>query len=182
MSSLDAKAARLKLLLFDVDGVLTDGTILVHADGTESKAFSIRDGTGFVFAHRAGLLTGLLSARASEATSRRAAQLSIAIVEQRSLDKLGVYERILREHGLTDEEAAFMGDDVLDLPVLRRVGLSACPSDASPDVTSRVDWVSTLPGGRGAVREFVELVLRARGDWTRLVAPCVDPQFKEPAS
>jgi 3-deoxy-D-manno-octulosonate 8-phosphate phosphatase (KDO 8-P phosphatase) len=167
--ALDARAARLRLLLFDVDGVLTDGTILLHADGTESKAFSIRDGTAFVFAQRAGLLTGLLSARPSAATTHRAAQLAIPIVQQGAHDKLAVYEQLLTDHGLGDAEVAFMGDDVIDLPVIGRVGLSACPADAAAEVRERVDWVSPSPGGRGAVRDFVEMVLRARGDWERVL-------------
>jgi 3-deoxy-D-manno-octulosonate 8-phosphate phosphatase (KDO 8-P phosphatase) len=162
---LDAKAARVRLLLFDVDGVMTDGTVVLHGDGTESKGFWIRDGTAIVCAHRAGILTGLLSSRLSAATTQRAEQLSIPIVEQTSLDKLAVYERILAERGLTDAEVAFMGDDIVDLPVLKRVGLSACPADAVMEVRTRVDWVSPQCGGRGAVRDLVELVLRARGEW-----------------
>ena len=168
-TSLEDKAARLRLLLFDVDGVLTDGTILVHADGNESKQFSIRDGTGIVYAHRAGLLTGLLSARESAATVHRAAQLSIPIVHQSRLDKLDVYEQILAERGLVDAEVAFMGDDLLDLPVLRRVGLSACPADATAEVREHVDWVSPSPGGRGAARDLVEFVLKARGEWGAII-------------
>jgi 3-deoxy-D-manno-octulosonate 8-phosphate phosphatase (KDO 8-P phosphatase) len=163
------KAARLRLLLFDVDGVLTDGRILVHADGSESKLFSIRDGTGIVWAHRAGLVTGILSGRQSRATSARAAQLGIRLVRQHGGEKLAGYEQILREEHLSDEEVAFMGDDLLDLPVLRRVALSAAPADAAADVRSRVDWVSTRRGGDGAVREFIETVLRAQGRWEELV-------------
>jgi 3-deoxy-D-manno-octulosonate 8-phosphate phosphatase (KDO 8-P phosphatase) len=178
--TLEARAARLRLLLFDVDGVLTDGTILVHGDGAESKTFSIRDGTGFVCAHRAGLVTGLLSARPSAATLHRAAQLAIAIVEQTNLDKLAVYERILVEGGYTDDEVAFMGDDVLDLPVLRRVGLSASPADAAPEVRERVHYVSAFPGGRGAARDLIELVLKARGDWTAIVARYTGDEAEEP--
>jgi 3-deoxy-D-manno-octulosonate 8-phosphate phosphatase (KDO 8-P phosphatase) len=157
------KAARVRLLLFDVDGVLTDGTILIHADGTESKQFHIRDGTAFVWAHRAGLRTGLLSGRASVATAQRAAQLGITIVRQDALAKEEAYLEILANQALTDEEVAYMGDDLLDLPVLRRVGLSAAPADAVEDVRTRVHWVSGARGGYGAVREFVELVLEAQG-------------------
>jgi 3-deoxy-D-manno-octulosonate 8-phosphate phosphatase (KDO 8-P phosphatase) len=174
MSSIEAKATRLRLLLFDVDGVLTDGTILVHPDGTESKRFSIRDGTAIVLAHRAGLTTGLLSARMSASTTHRARQLSIAIVQQDSHDKLGVYERLLAERGLRDDEVAFMGDDILDLPVLRRVGLSACPSDAVAEVRARVDWVSAFPGGGGAARDLIEAVLRAQGQWDAIVRGSIE--------
>ena len=163
------KAAGIRLLLFDVDGVLTDGRILLHADGSESKAFSIRDGTGIVWAQRAGLATGLLSARHSAATTARAAQLGIRIVRQQAGDKLQMYRELLEEEGVSDGEVAFMGDDVLDLPVLSRVGLSAAPADAAPDVLSRVDWVSNRVGGDGAARELIELLLRAQGTWDALL-------------
>jgi 3-deoxy-D-manno-octulosonate 8-phosphate phosphatase (KDO 8-P phosphatase) len=169
MTEIDSKARGLRLLLFDVDGVLTDGRILLHADGTESKQYHIRDGTGLVWARRAGLLTGLLSARASMATTQRAQQLSIPIVRQGVSDKLAAYREILDEQRLTDAEVSFMGDDVLDLPVLAQVGLSCAPADAVPDVRERVHWVSQRNGGAGAVRELVELVLRAQGRWQDLV-------------
>ena len=167
--SLNAKVSCVRLLLFDVDGVLTDGQVLLHADGSESKQFHVRDGTGIVWAQRAGLMVGLLSARSSPATSQRATQLAISIVIQGTINKLSAYEEILQEHGLTDTEVAFMGDDLLDLPVLTRVGLSAAPADAVPEVRARVDWVSQAPAGRGAVRELVEMVLRAQGKWESVV-------------
>jgi 3-deoxy-D-manno-octulosonate 8-phosphate phosphatase (KDO 8-P phosphatase) len=166
---IDDRARTLRLLLFDVDGVLTDGRILLHADGSESKQFHIRDGTGLVWARRVGLLTGLLSARTSGATTERARQLAIPIVRQGSDDKLTAYLDLIREHGLVDEQVAFMGDDVLDLPVLGRVGLACAPADAVPEVRERVHWVSTLDGGAGAVRQFIDLVLRAQGHWTPLL-------------
>jgi 3-deoxy-D-manno-octulosonate 8-phosphate phosphatase (KDO 8-P phosphatase) len=169
LSAVEGKAARLRLLLFDVDGVLTDGSILLHSDGTESKQFHIRDGAGLVWAQRAGLLTGLISARTSPATAHRAVQLAIRIVVQGAGSKLKAYEQILAEQGLADDQVAFMGDDLLDLPVLARAGVSAAPADAAADVRARVDWVSTAAGGRGAVREFVEFVLRAQGSWERIV-------------
>jgi 3-deoxy-D-manno-octulosonate 8-phosphate phosphatase (KDO 8-P phosphatase) len=163
------KAARIRLLLFDVDGVLTDGRILLHAYGSESKQFSIRDGTGIVWAQRAGIATGLLSARQSPATAVRALQLGIRIVRQQAGDKLEMYRELLQEERLEDAAVAFMGDDVLDLPVLSRVGLSAAPADASPDVIARVDWVSTRTGGDGAARELIELLLRSQGKWNALI-------------
>lgn len=167
--SLNAKASCVRLLLFDVDGVLTDGQVLLHADGSESKQFHVRDGTGIVLAQRAGLMVGLLSARSSPATAQRATQLAIPIVVQGTTNKLNAYEEILQEHGLVDTEVAFMGDDLLDLPVLTRVGLSAAPADAVPEVRARVDWVSQAPAGRGAVRELVEMVLRAQDKWESVV-------------
>jgi len=162
-------ASAIKLVLFDVDGVLTDGTLIVHPDGTESKRFHIRDGAGLILAQRAGLLVGLLSARPSPATAARASQLGIEIVSKPGDDKLSSFESLLREHNLQDEQVAFMGDDLLDLPVLERVGFSAAPADAVEDVRSRVHWVSDAPGGQGAARELVERILRAKGQWDATV-------------
>lgn len=159
----------IKLLLFDVDGVLTDGSVIVHGDGTESKQFNIRDGAGIVWAQRAGLSIGLLSARLAEATAVRAAQLGISIVTQGTADKLAGYDQILKDAGLTDEQVGYMGDDLQDLPVLRRAGFSAAPADAAPEVLAAVQWVSASGGGRGAVRECIEHVLRAQGIWRAAV-------------
>lgn len=163
--TLDEKASRVRLLLFDVDGVLTDGVVIMHADGSESKGFHIRDGAAIVWAQRAGIAVGLLSARSSGATTQRAAQLAVRIVSQGVANKLTAYEQILRTAGLEDEAVAYMGDDLLDLPVLARAGLSAAPADAIEEVRARVDWVSQAPGGRGAVRDLIELVLRAQQRW-----------------
>jgi 3-deoxy-D-manno-octulosonate 8-phosphate phosphatase (KDO 8-P phosphatase) len=160
----------IKLLLFDVDGVLTDGTILIHGDGSESKPFNIRDGAGLVWAQRAGLSVGLLSARLADATTIRAAQLGITTVVQGAADKLAGYEQILKDAGLTDAQVGYMGDDLQDLPVLRRAGFSAAPADAAPEVRAAVHWVSASGGGHGAARECVEHVLRAQGLWRAVVA------------
>jgi 3-deoxy-D-manno-octulosonate 8-phosphate phosphatase (KDO 8-P phosphatase) len=163
--SVQDKASRIRLLLFDVDGVLTDGTVVMHADGSESKGFHIRDGAAIVWAQRAGLTVGLLSARSSGATAHRAAQLAVRIVEQGVRSKLASYEGIVREARAADDEVAYMGDDLLDLPVLARVGLSAAPADAAQEVRDSVDWVSNVGGGRGAARELIELVLKAQRRW-----------------
>lgn len=168
--SLADRARRIRLLLLDVDGVLTDGKILIHHDGTESKQFDIRDGTGIVLAQKAGIRVGLLSARQSTATAERASQLRVTLVRQGSLDKLATYEEIKRELELEDAEIAFMGDDFLDLQVLARVGLSAAPADAVDDVRAAVNWVSARRGGDGAVRELTELLLKAQGRWEGLLA------------
>jgi 3-deoxy-D-manno-octulosonate 8-phosphate phosphatase (KDO 8-P phosphatase) len=164
------RAARIRLLLFDVDGVLTDGRILVHSDGSESKEFHIRDGAAMVWAQRAGLTIGLLSARSSAATVQRAAQLAIRLVIQGVPSKLTAYEQILRDHGLDDAAVGYMGDDLLDLPILARVGLAGAPADAAAEVIEQAHWVSTTPGGRGAVRECIEMVLRAQGKWDAILA------------
>jgi 3-deoxy-D-manno-octulosonate 8-phosphate phosphatase (KDO 8-P phosphatase) len=167
--TLTERAARIQLLLFDVDGVLTDGTVLMHADGTESKAFHIRDGAAMVWAQSAGLRVGLLSARSSRATEQRAAQLAIRIVVQGVQTKLDGYQRIVADAGIADDVVAYMGDDLLDLPVLARVGLAAAPADAAPEVRERVHLVSTAPGGRGAVREMIEVVLKAQQRWDQIL-------------
>jgi len=164
------RARRIRLLLFDVDGVLTDGKILLHADGSESKTFDIRDGTAIVLAQRAGLRTGVLSARQSAATTERAAQLRIPIVRQGSADKLETLEEILAAEGMSADEVAFMGDDLLDLPVIERVGLGAAPADAAGEVRSRAHWIASRRGGDGAVRELIEMVLKAQGRWDGIVA------------
>ena len=168
-TAIDARARGLRLLLFDVDGVLTDGSVIIHPDGSEQKRFFIRDGAAIVWAQRAGLRVGLLSGRTSEATRRRAAELSISIVMQGEADKCRAYGQMLTAHGLRDEHVAYMGDDLMDLPVLARAGLAAAPADASDEVRNRVHWVSRYDGGRGAAREMIELVLRARGRWDALV-------------
>lgn len=163
--TLDERAARVRLLLFDVDGVLTDGTVMMHGDGSESKSFHIRDGAAVVWAQWCGLRVGLLSARSSAATAQRAAQLAIRLVVQGVASKIEGYEQILAETRFADDAVAYMGDDLLDIPVLRRVGLSAAPADAAPEVREMVRYVSAAAGGRGAARELVELVLRAQRRW-----------------
>src|SRR5262249_505578 len=168
--TVEAKAARIRLILFDVDGVLTDGRILLHSDGSESKQFDIRDGTAIVWAARAGLTVGFVSARTSGATPQRAARLGVAIVRQGVATKLDAYDELVREQAVSDEGVAYMGDDLLDLPVLARVGLSAAPSDAVADVRARVDFVSARTGGHGAARELIELVLRAQHRWDPILA------------
>jgi 3-deoxy-D-manno-octulosonate 8-phosphate phosphatase (KDO 8-P phosphatase) len=159
------RASHIRMVLLDVDGVLTDGVVVMHADGSESKGFHIRDGAAIVWAQRAGLAVGLLSARTSGATTHRAAQLAVRIVAQGASSKLTKYEQIVRDAGLEDAAVAYMGDDLLDLPVIARVGLSGAPADAAAEVRERVHWISAAGGGRGAVREFIELVLRAQNRW-----------------
>lgn len=166
---LEARARNIRLLLLDVDGVLTDGTIGVSSAGDEQKSFFIRDGAAIVWAQKAGLEIGLLSGRRSEATARRAAELNIGIVIQGEMDKRAAFIHMATTHGLKDDHIAYMGDDLLDLPVLLRAGLSAAPGDACADVRARVHYVTQATGGHGAVREFIELILRGRGRWDALV-------------
>jgi 3-deoxy-D-manno-octulosonate 8-phosphate phosphatase (KDO 8-P phosphatase) len=173
---ISANASKIRLVLFDVDGVLTDGKVLLHADGTESKQFDIKDGTGIIWAQRAGLTVGFLSARTSAATGQRAAQLGITLVHQGVTSKLESYEQIVDSLLLDDEQVAYMGDDVLDLPVLGRVGLATAPADAVEEVRSRVHWVSAAKGGHGAARDLIEFILRAQGRWDALLAEYVEQQ------
>ncbi len=168
--ALTARCRALKLLLTDVDGVMTDGTVLLLPDGREAKAFHIRDGLAVVLAHRAGLRTGVLTGRASEAVARRAAELGMAVVREGVADKGRAFREILAENELRPEEVAYIGDDVNDLPVLREVGLSAAPADAPLEVRLQAFMVTEAAGGRGCLREFVEAILRARGDWEPAVA------------
>jgi len=170
----EQRAAKIKLVLFDVDGVLTDGKILMHADGSESKTFDIKDGTGIVWALRQGLTVGFLSARSSAATAQRAAQLGVTLVHQGVRSKLDTYDQIVDGLILEDDQAAYMGDDLLDLPVLSRVGLATAPADAAPEVRARVHWVTSAKGGSGAARELIEMILRAQGRWEGLLATYVN--------
>jgi len=170
LDAVQERAKRIRLILLDVDGVLTDGTVHIHSTGGESKPFFVRDGLGMVWARREGLEVGLLSGRPSDATSRRAAELGLRIVSQGSHDKRDAVATILETHGFTTEDVAYMGDDLVDLPIFERAGLSTAPADAVDDVRIRVDWVSRFDGGRGAVRELVELILAAQGRWNGIVA------------
>jgi 3-deoxy-D-manno-octulosonate 8-phosphate phosphatase (KDO 8-P phosphatase) len=166
----EEKAARTRLLLLDVDGVLTDGAVIIGADGNEAKSFFIRDGAGIVMLQRAGIRVGLLSGRPSGATTRRAAELRIELVVQESTDKLRGFTRILEDTGLDAQDVAYMGDDLLDLPILTRAGLATAPGDATPEVLAVAHWVSACPGGRGAVREIAELLLRTQQQWDGILA------------
>jgi 3-deoxy-D-manno-octulosonate 8-phosphate phosphatase (KDO 8-P phosphatase) len=181
VSSVTARAARIKLLLFDVDGVLTDGKLSMNADGSESKRFDIKDGLAIVWAQRAGLTVGFLSARTSPATLHRASQLGVSLVYQGVTSKLDTFDHIVGDVCESDDEVAYMGDDLVDLAVLARAGLSAAPADAAPEVRSRVHWISQATGGNGAVRELIELVLRAQGLWDSIVAAYAEqqPQVRE---
>ncbi len=165
-----SRAKAIRLLLLDVDGVLTDGGLTIHGDGAESKTFYVRDGHGIKLLQRAGIEVGILSGRRSAPTDRRAAELGIVLVEQGAQDKLAVLEAILAARGLSAAEVAFLGDDLVDLPVMRRVGLSMTVADAVDDLAPFVQYVTHAVGGRGAVREAAEALLKARGQWEDVLA------------
>jgi 3-deoxy-D-manno-octulosonate 8-phosphate phosphatase (KDO 8-P phosphatase) len=168
--ALAARCRALRLLLTDVDGVMTDGTVLLLPDGSEAKAFHVRDGLGIVLAQLAGLRTGLLSGRASAVVARRAAELGMAVVRQGVHDKAAGLRSILEAERLRPEEVAYIGDDVNDLAVLGEVGVSAAPADAPLEVRLQVLMVMEARGGRGCLRELVEAILRARGQWEEALA------------
>lgn len=156
------KAKEVKLLLLDVDGILTDGTIIYTHEGNEIKAFHTRDGLGIRLLQEAGVEVGLITARESEAVTRRAQDLGMKHVFQKTRNKLAVYEQLTKELGLQALEVGYMGDDWLDLPLLTRVGFSATVADAVPEVKKIVHYTTKRKGGRGAVREICDLILEAK--------------------
>lgn len=163
------RLAALRLLVLDVDGVLTDGTVLLGLGDEEVKAFSTRDGAGLALWRDAGYASTFLTGRGGAAVQRRARELRIERVWEHVRDKGAAFDEILAHFDVTADQVAFMGDDLPDLPLLSRAGFSACPADAAADVISRVHWVAPSAGGRGAVRDLVEHVLRGRGEWDGLV-------------
>lgn len=167
--ALKRRCSMLKLILSDVDGVMTDGTVWILPDGGEAKAFHVRDGLGIVLARKAGLMTGILSGRESPAVAHRAAELGIDLVRQGIADKTAALAEITAARGLRAEEIAYIGDDLNDLPVMAAVGLSAAPADAPLEVRAQAFMALSTPGGRGCLREFIEAILKARGDWEGLV-------------
>jgi 3-deoxy-D-manno-octulosonate 8-phosphate phosphatase (KDO 8-P phosphatase) len=167
-SSVREQARRIKLLLLDLDGVLTDGGIVMDHRGEEIKRFDVRDGHGIRLLQRAGIQVGIISGRTSRAAEHRAQDLGIELLYQGADDKVAAYEKIKRMTGLKDREIAYVGDDLVDLPVLRRVGLSIAVNDCWKDLKRLTDYVTRASGGRGAVREVAELLLKAQQKWRRV--------------
>lgn len=155
--------------MLDVDGVLTDGTVLFGAGAEELKAFHTRDGAGLALWRDAGYHTTFLTGRGGDAVRRRARELRLPRIWERIADKTAAWDEVLAHFGVGPEQVAVMGDDLPDLGILARAGFSACPADAVPDVKARVDLVVPSPGGRGAVRDLVEHILRGRGEWEGLL-------------
>jgi 3-deoxy-D-manno-octulosonate 8-phosphate phosphatase (KDO 8-P phosphatase) len=164
------RAARVKLALFDVDGVLTDGRLFLGDDGQELKCFHTRDGQGLTMLRDAGIEIGIISGRSSKAVGKRMAELGIELVYQGRLDKLAVLQTILDKRRLGASEVAYVGDDLPDLPVMLRVGLAVAVADAHELVQKHAHYGATRPGGQGAVREVCELILEARGMLARINA------------
>jgi 3-deoxy-D-manno-octulosonate 8-phosphate phosphatase (KDO 8-P phosphatase) len=168
-----SRAKRIKVLLMDVDGVLTDGKIHLVSmpDGAtqEMKSFHAHDGAGLKMASAAGLRTGVITGRISDATTRRAGEVGMEFVYQNRPEKLPAYEEILKRAGLRDAEVAYIGDDLPDLPVLRRAGLAITVANAVPEVKRAAHYVTRTRGGEGAVREVIELILKAQGKWAAAI-------------
>lgn len=157
-----SRAAKVKLLLMDCDGVLTDGKIYFNEHGEETKAFNIKDGQGIVSLHRAGILTGIITGRTFKALDIRGAELGIKFVRQGCQDKVLEFENIIADAGVTAEEAAFVGDDLPDIELLKRAGLAVAVADAVPEVLESAHYITSRNGGDGAVREIADLILKTR--------------------
>ncbi len=164
------RARQVRLLLLDVDGVLTDGSITYLSGGGEAKTFNTQDGLGIKLLQESGVAVGIITARTSEAVERRARDLQFAHVFQGKQDKLTVYESILKETGLRPPQTAYMGDDLMDLPILNRVGFAAAPANAVAEIRRRVHYTTEHSGGRGAVREVCDLIMEAQGNLARMRA------------
>ena len=168
---LSQRARQVRLALFDVDGVMTDGTLFVSGQGESFKPFNILDGLGLKSLKSSGVATGILTGRSSAAVSTRAGELDIDHLIQGANDKLRAYVDLQQQLGLDDEHICYMGDDLPDLPVLRRCGLALSPPGAVDEVRSEVHFVTRMRGGKGAVREACELIMRAQGSWDAHVEP-----------
>jgi len=169
--SLEDRAGKIKMFVMDVDGVLTDGRIVLGSGGEELKFFHVQDGVGINLAQRAGLKTAIISARKSGATERRARELGMQDVYQvEDGNKEGAYEKILRDYGLKDEEVAYIGDDFHDLPLLSRVGLAVSVPNGRDEVKEIAHYTTKAAGGQGAVREVVEVILKSQGKWEEVTA------------
>ena len=165
---LKVKLEKIKMLILDVDGVMTDGRIIMDDEGRQLKNFDVRDGYGLKIIQRYGIKIAILTGRKSEVVNHRACDLEIKDVYQGALNKKEVFQKILLKHNLAASEVAFMGDDIVDLPVLRQVGFSAAVADAVDVVKKSVDYVTKHKGGHGAVREICELILQTQGKWLEI--------------
>ena len=159
----------IRLLLLDVDGVLTDGSIIYDGNGLETKCFNVRDGHGIKMLQRHGIEVGIITGRTSIVVDIRARELGIDLVYQGALRKLESYNDVKEKTGFDDSQIAYMGDDIIDVPVLRRVGFAAVPADGLPEVRAVAHYVSSCRGGRGAVREVCDMILKECGVWNEIV-------------
>lgn len=172
--NVSAKAQAIRAVILDVDGVLTDGRI-GYGDGPDAiKFFNARDGHGIKLMRRAGLMVGILSGRKDEATARRANELSLDFVYEGEKNKPEALDRLLRVHSLTADQCLYVGDDVVDIPVMKRCGLGVAVADAAPEVLAAADRKTALPGGHGAVREVARWLLTEQGKWAGLMRRYVE--------
>ena len=163
------RAKKIKLIIFDVDGTLTDGGIYIGTNGEIFKAFNCQDGFGIVTAHKLGLKTAIITGRESVITSNRAKELGITAVKQGQMDKRNAYKELKAEFNLRDEEIAYVGDDIIDLPVFVQVGFRAAVGNANIELKERAHFVAKNDGGKGAVREVLEFILKSQGKWAEIV-------------
>jgi 3-deoxy-D-manno-octulosonate 8-phosphate phosphatase (KDO 8-P phosphatase) len=168
-SSVERRASRIKLLLMDCDGVLTDGRLWLLENGDEQKSFNTHDGLGLELLHRAGLKSGIITGRSSQAVARRAHELGVEFVRQGDENKVSAFDEILRLAAVDEDEVAFIGDDLTDIPLMQRSELSVAVADAVEEARLVAHYVTRAEGGRGAVREVVELILKSQGRWNDLV-------------
>jgi 3-deoxy-D-manno-octulosonate 8-phosphate phosphatase (KDO 8-P phosphatase) len=168
-ASVQRRASRVKLLLMDCDGVLTDGRIWILESGDDQKAFNTRDGLGLNLLHRAGLRSGIISGRRSSAVESRAAALGIKFVRQGCQNKVEAFEEIIADAGVKGSEVAFIGDDLNDIPLMRRSELAVAVNDATAEAQRTAHFVTQTCGGKGAVRETVELILKAQHRWDEII-------------
>lgn len=170
-SAVAERAEKIRLALFDIDGVMTDGTLFISETGESFKPFSILDGHGLKLLKSSGVATGILTGRSSGAVRARARELDVDHVIQGEGDKLRAYVELQEKLGLDDTQVCYMGDDLPDLPVLRRCGLALSPPNAVAEVLTQAHFVTQRQGGRGAVREVCELIMRAQGTWDEHIRP-----------
>ncbi|SJZ47272.1 KdsC family phosphatase [Selenihalanaerobacter shriftii] len=166
---LTSKATNIKLFITDVDGVLTDGRIILGNDGQEMKFFHVQDGKGIKLAQEAGIEVAIITGRESEAVTRRAKELAITEVHQGIKDKVATFNQLLSKYDLDSEEVAYIGDDLNDLLLLRRVGLALTVANGVNEVKEEADYITKKDGGRGAIREVIELILKMQGKWEKLL-------------
>ena len=164
-ASLIKKVKAVKLLILDVDGVMTDGSIIYDDDGKEIKIFDVKDGHGIKLLMRAGIDVAIITARESQVVLHRAKNLGIDMVYQKAMDKVEAFNEILQKKQLSEKEVAYVGDELVDIPLLRKVGFAAAVKDAVEDLKMYVDFITEKNGGQGAVREICELILKTQGKW-----------------
>jgi len=168
------RAQKIKMIIMDVDGTLTDGSLLVLPDGEELKSYNVKDGAGILLAHLAGLKTGIITGKTSKSLEKRAKRLKILNLYQGTMDKTKALSEILKKNNLAPEEVAYIGDDLGDLEVIKTAGLAGAVADAHPVIKKYSHFISHQPGGKGAVREFIEFILEAQDKWRDIEA-----KFKE---